>query len=76
MKYYLLQSITTKNGRAVCRRFKSRNDAINYMMDKLSLPFSWFGPQIEEERPIFGDKHSIEYICDDYSRFIVTRIVQ
>ena len=74
MKYYLLTS-TINNKAVVCsRKFKTRNAAVNYMMSRLS-PYAWLGPQLEIERPIHGDKHNLEYICDDNSRFVVTRVV-
>lgn len=65
-KYYTLSYMSDYKSVVVARRFKTRNQAINYMFKK--LPFS---AQLSHE--IDRGNHQIEYVCTNYSRFFVTR---
>ena len=76
MKYYELKAII--NGQIIKLkkdRFASRTEAINYMFQYFEDHYL-YGLDVSEEYPVNNDKHSIEYVCDYYNRFQVTRQVQ
>ena len=52
--------------------FSTRDNAIDYMFNYFNNHFI-YGMQVEDEHIVNGDKHSIEYVCNDYNRFTVTR---
>lgn len=68
MKYYYKLKTNKNSFLSVCRKFKSRSAAINYMFDRLP-------DTIELYREKVISKHNIEYICTDHSRFSVERCV-
>ena len=68
MKYYILYGFANSKSFRASKKFKTRNDAINYAFRYLPL-FT----EVNEE--IFKDKHTIEYVCNNYSSFTVSRQV-
>lgn len=66
VKYYTLSYTSDYKSIVVSRRFKTRNQAINYMFKKLPL-----SAQLSYE--VDRGNHSIEYVCSNHSRFFVTR---
>lgn len=70
MKYYLLSYLHDGKVISVKKVFKSRNDAINYMFNKV-YPNIGIDVQVNEE--IEHSKHDIEYVSTDYERFYVCR---
>ena len=73
MKYYTLEAIVKGEPVKLKRSmFASRSEAINYMFDYYEDHYL-YNLQVKEEYPICGNKHRIEYYCDFYNRFIVTR---
>lgn len=66
MKYYTAEAITNSKVIKVNKKFATRDEAINYAF-KL-LPFN---TQVEEE--INKGNHRIEYRCNNYNRFFVSR---
>ncbi len=74
MKHYILTAVV--DGEDVKLRksvFTSRDDAIDYMFNYYKNHFI-YNLQVEDEHIIAGNKHSIEYVCDYYNRFTVTRL--
>lgn len=67
MKYYTAEAITNSKTIKVNKRFATRDEAINYVFNKI-LPFN---AQVEEE--ISKGNHRVEYRCNNYNRFIVSR---
>lgn len=72
MKQY--EVLAVLNGSVVCirKRFLSRTRAINYMLRYYEDHYI-YSFQIEEEIPV--EKHKIEYVCDNYNRFTVKRVI-
>lgn len=73
MKYYTLEAIV--QGRPVKLKrsmFASRSDAINYMFDYYETHYL-YSLEVNEEYPVNGNKHKIEYVCNYHNRFTVTR---
>ena len=74
MKYYILHAVV--NGKeAILKRalFSSRQQAIDYMFDYYDRHYM-YSLQVTDEYQIDGNKHNIEYVCDNYNRFIITRV--
>jgi hypothetical protein len=74
MKHYILTAVV--EGEDVKLRksvFTSRDDAIDYMFNYYKNHFI-YNIQVEDEHIIAGNEHSIEYVCDYYNRFTVTRL--
>ena len=75
MKYYTLTAIV--NGRDVKLKrnmFLTRSDAINYMFDYYEKN-NIYTLEVNDEHPVNGDKHSIEYVCNFHNRFTIARSV-
>ena len=73
MNYYTLSAVV--NGKDVKLKrslFASRSDAINYMFDYYEKN-NIYTLEVNDEHPVNGDKHSIEYVCNFHNRFTVTR---
>jgi hypothetical protein len=68
MKYYILYGYANSKSFSVTKKFRTRNAAINYAFRCLPL-FT----EVNEE--IVKDKHTIEYVCNNYSSFTVSRQV-
>ena len=74
MKYYMLRAIV--DGRDVKLKrsyFTSRDDAIDYMF-KYYKDHYIYGLEVNDEYAINGNKHNVEYVCDNYNRFTVERL--
>ncbi len=73
MKYYELSAVVNgENVKLKRSRFLSRSDAINYMFAYYTNNYL-YSLEVEEEYPINGDKHNIEYVCNYHNRFTVAR---
>ena len=73
MNYYTLRAVV--NGEPIDfskKKFSSRQGAIDYMFDYLDRACI-FNKEVSEEYAIGNDKHRIEYVCDYFNRFIVSR---
>ncbi len=66
MKYYYKLKVNKNSFLSVCRKFKSRNAALNYMFKKLPS-----NSELDYENII--SKHNIEYVCTDHHRFSIER---
>ena len=74
MKIYKLDAIVDGNSVNLKRNyFASRDDAIEYMFNYYKKHYL-YNMAVEEEYPVNSDKHCIEYVCDYYNRFTVSRI--
>lgn len=74
MKFYVLTAIVNGRDTKLKRKlFSSRDDAINYMFDYYEKNYL-FGLEVNDEHPVGGNKHSIEYVCNFHNRFTVTRL--
>ena len=73
MKYYELSAVVDGD-RVNLRKstFSSREGAINYMFKYFDEHYL-YGLQVEDEHIVNGNKHSVEYVCNHYNRFTVTR---
>ena len=73
MKYYELSAVVNgENVRLKRSIFKSRGAAIQYMFAYYSSHYL-YGLQVEDSFALNGNKHNVEYVCNDYNRFKVTR---
>ena len=73
MKYYTLRAVVNGSDAKLKRTlFASRSDAINYMFEYYEEHYM-YSLQVEDEYPVNGDKHSIEYFCNYQNRFVITR---
>lgn len=73
MKYYTLKAIVNGRDTKLKRtKFNTRNEAINYMFNYYEDNYL-FGLEVTDEHIVRGNKHSVEYVCNFYNRFIVTR---
>ena len=73
MNYYSLKAIVNGETKDFSKKkFSSRQGAIDFMFNYLDRECI-FGKEVEEEYAIGNDKHRIEYVCDYYTRFIVSR---
>ncbi len=70
MKYYSLTGVVAGQTIQFRKKFKRRNDAINYM-------FKYYGNHylgnLTVEDTIEIKKHNVEYVCNQYNRFIISR---
>ena len=71
MKYYTLQAIINGENKFFSRQFATRQNAIDFMFDYLERAYI-FDKQIEEEYAI-GNPHRVAYVCDNGTRFIISR---
>lgn len=67
MKYYSLNYSTALKSVVSKKKFKSRNAAINYAFNQFAS-----GTQLDYEHKL-GNKHTIEYVCNNHTRFIISR---
>ena len=75
MKYYTLDAVVNgSNVRLKRSAFTSRSEAIDYMFKYYNDHFI-YNLEVNEEHIVGDNKHSIEYVCNYYNRFTVTRHV-
>lgn len=67
MSYYKLSGFVGERYFNSKKIFRTRNDAIRYAF-KHHLPGN---AQLAEE--IYRTKHDVEYVCDHYTRFFISR---
>ena len=73
MKYYTLSAtVNGENSKLDRKYFSSREAAIEYMFKYFDRHYL-FNLQVNDEYQIGDDKHDIEYVCDYYNRFRITR---
>lgn len=72
MKYYTLNAVVNGENKKFSKKFMSRQNAMDYMFDYLEQSYI-FNKQINEEYAVGDDKHVVEYVCDDYTRFVIAR---
>ena len=73
MNYYVLSAVVNgKDVKLKRRMFSSRDQAIDYMFDYYEKNYI-YGLQVMDEHPVNGDKHDIEYVCNSYNSFTITR---
>ena len=67
MKYYTLNYSTGTQSVESKKKFKSRDAAIDYAFTQFPRT-----TELDYEHNL-GDKHIVEYVCNNRSRFIVSR---
>ena len=72
MKYYTLDAVVNNDHVKFNKYFCTRNEAIAYMFDYLNGKYI-YDSEVEEEYPLSGDKHNIEYVLTNNNRFNVQR---
>ena len=72
MKKYVLEAIVDGQCIKFSKGFSSRNSAINYVFDYFEKCYK-YSLCVNEEYPIHGNKHNIEYVCDYNNRFRIAR---
>ena len=73
MRYYTLDAVVQGNNAKLNKRvFTSRDEAIDYMFNYYEKHYI-YGLQVETEHSVNDNKHSVEYICNYYNRFTITR---
>ena len=72
MKYYNLKAVVNGKTISVNKKFSTRDRAIDAFFRMVAVRAT--NTQVEEiiEK---GDKHNLEYICNNNSRFLVSRIL-
>lgn len=73
MKYYTLEAIIEGKDIKFNKVFKTRLSAIEYMFKYYDKHYM-YDLMVNEEFAIEGNKHNVEYVCDDYRRFRVNRV--
>ena len=68
MKYYILSYVLNSETVIVRKKFKSRNDAIDYTFKRMPM-------NTELLYEIERGAHNIEYVCNNSNRFFVSRCV-
>ena len=74
MKFYTLNAVVRGKNVNIDKVFNTRDDAINYMFKYYKKHFL-YGLEVNEEYSIDDNKHNVEYVCDDYDRFRINRVV-
>lgn len=72
MKYYSLSAVVNSEPVTIHKHFETREEAISYMFDFLNNKYI-YNSEVEEEFPLFGDKHNIEYVLNNHNRFAIAR---
>ena len=72
MKKYTLEAIVGGNTVKFSKKFDSRDSAINYIFNYYNKRYI-YNLCVNEEIEVKGDKHNIEYVCDNYNRFRIAR---
>ena len=73
MRYYTLSAIVKGQPVKLKRSmFASRSEAVNYMFNYYE-DHALYNLSVIDEYPVGDNKHMIEYYCDFYNRFTVTR---
>lgn len=72
MNKYTLEAIVDGQYIKFDRKFKSRDDAINYIFHYYDKHFL-VNLRVNEEYSIAGNKHDIAYVYDYYNRFRICR---
>lgn len=74
MKYYELKAVVNGNDVKLKKSlFQSRDEAINYMFNYYKNHYL-FNLNVEDEYQLNNNKHSVEYVCNFYNRFTITRL--
>ena len=73
MKFYTLEAVVKGDNVRFEKLFNTRNEAIDYMFKYYDKHYI-YGLEVNEEIPIDGDKHNVEYICDHNDRFRINRV--
>ena len=74
MKLYTLRGNLAGQPVVINKMFKSRNEAVDYMFE-YSKKHYVFDLQIEEINEVYGDKHNLDYVCNNDNRFNVQRVL-
>lgn len=73
MNYYTLKAIVNGELKDFSKKkFSTRQGAIDFMFDYLDREYI-YDKEVSDVYPVGNDKHRIEYVCDYYTRFIVSR---
>ena len=73
MNYYTLKAIVNGEAKDFSKKkFSSRQGAIDFMFDYLDSAYI-FNKSINEEYTVGNNKHNVEYVCDYYTRFTISR---
>lgn len=68
MTYYILSYVTDGKTVSVRKKFRTRNEAIDYTFKKLPR-------NAELLYEIDRGSHRIEYVCNNFNRFFINRCV-
>lgn len=76
MKYYTLTAVVQGEPAKLKKSvFGSRNEAIDYVFNYYRKHFL-YNLEVSDEYMVGNNKHSIEYVCDYYNRFVITRNIE
>ena len=73
MKFYTLEAVVRGTNYKFDRKFESRNEAIDYMFNFYNKMFA-YNMEVNDEYAIDGNKHNVEYVCDQTNRFSINRV--
>ena len=74
MKLYTLRGTIAGQYVTPNKMFRSREEAVEYMF-KYSEKKYVFDMQVEEIIKTNGDKHNLEYVCNNNNRFFIERVI-
>ena len=73
MKYTLKAIVNGDSVKLKRSTFSSRDAAISYMFQYFNDMYL-YDLEVEDEHVVNNNKHSIEYVCNFYNRFTITRV--
>lgn len=71
--YYKVNAVINNDYYQVNKKFETRLDAINYAFKLINRKYI-YNVEVEEEFPLNGDKHNVQYVLKDNVRFSVARV--
>ena len=73
MNEYTLEAVIKGKEVKFNKAFVSRKDAIDFAFNYYSKQLI-YGLEVNDEYQIAGNKHNIEYVCNDSNRFRISRV--
>lgn len=74
MKFYTLEAVVRGENVKFDKTFASRDSAIDYMF-KYYKKHYMDDVEVDEQLLVDGNKHNIEYVCNQHDRFRINRVV-
>ena len=72
MKKYTLEAVIDGETKRFSKKFNSRESAIDFIFAYYNKRFM-YNLRVNDEYNIHGNKHDVEYVCDHFNRFRISR---